>query len=142
MFLIIPFNPFVQQRIQDNQKRHVNHKQRNHPNHYYNNHFNNCRVAVFVFALASRTEDLFLSLELIPNLGQNDPIASTTKERCVMILRPIFLSYLPDVGRYVRDVHDSSCMRRVRTVYYGCYARANAFASYVVVRLGLKTTIL
>lgn len=77
VFLIIPFDSFVEQWIQNNKECHINHQQRNYPNYNNNNHFYNSCISVFIFTVTSRTKFLFFSFQIWSDSWKDDTIAIT-----------------------------------------------------------------
>lgn len=69
MLLIVGFDTFVEQWIQAYEKQHVDNQQRNYPYNNDNNDFDDGGVAVLVFAFATWTKLLFLSLDFITYSG-------------------------------------------------------------------------
>lgn len=65
MLLIIVLDSFVEERIQANQKQHVDDQQRYHPDHNDDHEFNDACVTILVFALAPRAKFLFFRFDFV-----------------------------------------------------------------------------
>lgn len=101
MLLIIIFDAFVQEWIQNYQEQHIHDQQWYHPNHNDHHHFDNSRISIFIFAFAARAKLLLFTVQFFRNARKNDAITVTritrkqweqqTEKKCVV---SVYKNYL------------------------------------------------
>jgi hypothetical protein len=74
VLLVVPLDALVQQGVQYNQERHVDHKNGDDPNDDNHNNFDDASVSVLIFALTPGAELLFFALQFSADFWKDDAV--------------------------------------------------------------------